>query len=216
MLGKRNPPSFNLQCQRTRFTLISAPRQPNTLPSTPQKRNISDTSFGPRSTNTTPTKLIKPESSIQDLQNTLVREVRGAIYHAAVIRMPWPRGRTNMRLVYQPYVFPINSFNSRSCQTYFKCRLADNETDKLDSVTAIADGAFVIHTDKVGNSDKSGLWSRQKTCLLFEVLFPSYLTTADSRPKDWRQPPNKSKAQAQSISRTQKRKNGRRKFLRKC
>lgn len=194
----------------------SAPRQPSTLPSTPQKRNISDTSFGPRSTQTTPTKLIKPESSIQNLQNTLIQEVHDAIYYAAVIRMPWPRGRTNMRLVYQPYVLPIDSFNSRSCQTYFKCRLPDNETDKLDSVTAIADGAFVIHTDKVGNSDKSGLWSRQKACLLFEVLFPSCLTTADNRPKDWRQPPNKSKAQAQPISRTQKRKNGRHKFLRKC
>ncbi len=95
---------------------VSAPRHPNTSPSTPQKRNISDASFGTRSANTTPTKLIKPESSIQELQNILVREIRGAIYYAAVIRMPWPRARTNVRLVYQQYIPPINPFNSRSAR----------------------------------------------------------------------------------------------------
>src|SRR5947207_14439401 len=35
-------------------------------PSTPQKRNVSDTSFGGRSPNTTPKKLKKPETYIQN------------------------------------------------------------------------------------------------------------------------------------------------------
>lgn len=153
---------------------VSGPRQPSASPATPQKRNISDTSFGTRSTETTPTKLTKPESSIQNLQNTLVYDVLEALYHTDSIRVPWARGRKNLRLVYRPYVFPIDPFNSRSCETYFKCRLPDNKIDKLDNVTAIADGAFLIVTDKVNNSERSGIWSKQRACLLFDVRSPQF------------------------------------------
>ena len=86
---------------------VSGPRQPSTLPATPQNRNVSDSSFGKRSTETTPTKLIKPESSIQNLQNTFVQDVLDALYDSDFIRMPWARGRKNLRLIYEPYAFRI-------------------------------------------------------------------------------------------------------------
>jgi hypothetical protein len=148
---------------------IAGPRQPSSLPSTPQKRDFSDTSFGTRSTETTPSKLTKPESSIQNLQNMLVYDVLDAIYDAAFIRVPWARGRKNMRLNYEPFVFPRNPFNSRSCKTSFVCRFPDNQTDRFDSVTAISDGAFILVTDKITASDRSGIWSKHSACLLFEV-----------------------------------------------
>lgn len=43
------------------------PRYPSTLPSTPQKRDASEASLDPHSTHTTPKKLVKPESVIQNL-----------------------------------------------------------------------------------------------------------------------------------------------------
>ena len=118
-----------------------------------KKRDFSDTSFGTRSTETTPSKLSKPESSIQNLQNTLVYDVLDAIYGAAFIRVPWARGRKNMRLNYEPFVLPRNQFNSRSCKISFVCRFPDNQTDKYESMTAISDGAFILVKDKVINSD---------------------------------------------------------------
>ena len=86
---------------------IAEPRLPSALPSTPQKRDFSGTSFGPRSTEGTPITLIKPEPNIQDLQNTLVRDVLRAIYGSPYIRVPWARGRQNMRLSYEPYNLPL-------------------------------------------------------------------------------------------------------------
>jgi hypothetical protein len=77
------------------------PRKPSTSPSTPQKRNVSDTSFGGRSPNTTPKKLKKPETHIQQLQNTLVVDILKALYDRRNIPVPWVRGR-NLRLFYAP------------------------------------------------------------------------------------------------------------------
>jgi hypothetical protein len=80
----------------------SWPRLPSTQPSTPKKRDFSDTSFGNRSTETTPTKLVSPESSIQYLQDTLVRDVIDAVFGRPYVPVTWPRGRKKMRLVYDP------------------------------------------------------------------------------------------------------------------
>jgi hypothetical protein len=80
----------------------SAPRLPSTLPSTPQKRNLSGTSNGNRSTSSTPTKLVKPEKDIQWLQDTLATEVIKAIFEKPYIPVTWARGRTRMNLIYEP------------------------------------------------------------------------------------------------------------------
>ena len=79
----------------------SAPRLPSTLPSTPQKRNLSGTSNGDRSTHSTPTKLAKPEKDIQWLQDKLADEVIMAIFERPYIPVTWARGR-NMNLIYEP------------------------------------------------------------------------------------------------------------------
>lgn len=75
-------------------------RYPVTLPSTPQKRNISDTSFGTRSTESTPTKLVKPETDIQQLQNDLVGDVLEALYDKVHVKVTWVRGR-KLNLCYE-------------------------------------------------------------------------------------------------------------------
>jgi hypothetical protein len=152
----------------------SGPRFPGTVPITPQKRNISNgsaTSYGPESTDSTPTRMVKPESSIQELQGTLVYDIFDALYDSDFIQVKWARGRKNLRLIYEPYLLPIDPSNYRSCETDFICRLEDNKTKKFDHVTAIADGGFVLVTDTVSNPEKSGFWSKQRACLLFEVRF---------------------------------------------
>ena len=79
----------------------SSPRWPGTLPSTPKKRDFTDTSFENRSAETTPKRLVSPEVHIQYLQDTLVRDVIDAVFGTSV-PIKWPRGRKKMRLVYDP------------------------------------------------------------------------------------------------------------------
>ena len=176
---------------------VAGPRAPNTGSSTPQKRNFSDTSFGTRSTETTPTKLVKPEPSIQDLQGVLVRDVLNALYVIPRVPVPWARGRTNMFLSYESWVALCNPFDSRSCSTSFRCRYPDNRTEMLDSVTAIADGCLKIVTDKASNPGNFSIWSRQHACLLFEVCFHSL--TPDNSANGCMPPLNKLPAQVKLI-----------------
>ena len=61
--------------------------------------------------------------------------------------------------------FPRSTSHTSTLSVDFICRLPDNKTDLDDSVTAIADGALLLCTDK-NNEDL--IWSKQKTCLLFE------------------------------------------------
>jgi len=79
----------------------STPRLPSTLPSTPQKRSLSGTTNGTRSTGSTPTKLVKPEKDIQWLQDTLAADVIMAIFERPYIPVTWARGR-KMNLIYEP------------------------------------------------------------------------------------------------------------------
>jgi len=76
------------------------PRMPSTVTVTPQKRNISETSFGTASTETTPTKLTKPEQHIQLLQDTLVSDILLHVYRCDV-PVPWAEGR-ELYLSYGP------------------------------------------------------------------------------------------------------------------
>jgi hypothetical protein len=78
----------------------SLPRHPVTTPSITQKRSLSNTSFEPRSTESTPIKLVKPETDIQQLQNDLVGDVLSALYGKVHIKVTWPRGR-KLNLCYE-------------------------------------------------------------------------------------------------------------------
>jgi hypothetical protein len=79
-----------------------APRYPSTFHSTPQKRNASDASLDPPSTQTTPKKLIKAEPVVQNLQNLMVLAVFDALFHDVGMEIKWPQGR-KMRLLYAEY-----------------------------------------------------------------------------------------------------------------
>ena len=79
-----------------------APRYPSTFPSTPQKRNASDASLDPLSTQTTPKKLIKAEPVVQNLQNLMILAVFDALFDDVGMEIKWPRGR-KMRLLYAEY-----------------------------------------------------------------------------------------------------------------
>jgi len=59
---------------------------------TPRKRVVSNTSFGTQSTETTPIKFTKPETSIQQMQNYFVTDILDYIYNG-VISIPWARNR---------------------------------------------------------------------------------------------------------------------------
>ena len=63
------------------------------------KRKISDTSFGTRSTDTTPTKLDQPEAKVQSLQNKFVDVIITELW-AGKIHIPWAEGR-RMFLTYE-------------------------------------------------------------------------------------------------------------------
>jgi hypothetical protein len=102
------------------------PRQPSTFASTPQKRNISDTSFGTRSTETTPTKLAKPETDIQELQNDFVKDVFRALYGKRRVKVEWPRGR-KLNLCYEQYAIrhcwlSVDPTPPRSCAVWREIR----------------------------------------------------------------------------------------------
>ena len=55
--------------------LYSSPRFPTSYETPDDKRKVSDTSFGTRSTETTPHKLIQPETGVQSLQNAFVTDI---------------------------------------------------------------------------------------------------------------------------------------------
>jgi hypothetical protein len=69
------------------------------------KRNFSDTSFGTKSTETTPTKLTQPEAHVQSLQNSFVKEIMRRLWSGAQLKVPWAEGR-RMFLTYDKY-YPL-------------------------------------------------------------------------------------------------------------
>lgn len=110
------PPQSSLESTTATSTTTSTtstsnpttPRYPSTMPSTPQKRNASEASLDPKSTETTPKKLLKPEAVIQSLQNLLVLNIMEALFHDNSIPLKWPRGR-KMGMYYAELVSLIKS-----------------------------------------------------------------------------------------------------------
>lgn len=86
---------------------LSGPRIPSTssIAQTPTKRKISETSFGTRSTETTPTKLVSAEANIQNLQDAIVRDVIVGLYGTGV-PIKWARNRDGMGIKYQAFLHP--------------------------------------------------------------------------------------------------------------
>ena len=65
--------------------------QDTTFPKTPEKRKVSDSSFGLKSTETTPQKQIVKEPIIQALQNNFVEDIVEALWSGDEIPLPWVR-----------------------------------------------------------------------------------------------------------------------------
>src|SRR5579859_4329688 len=137
------------------------------VPVAPQKRKVSETSFGSRSTHTTPTKFLAPEPRIQSLQDYFVRELLRSLGDRSIT---WARDR-DMLIDYAPSVPCANSPDSRTCELSFLCWFEDNDTKVPDRIVAIADGALRMITDKPGRPEEYLKWSKQEACMLFEVLF---------------------------------------------
>jgi hypothetical protein len=76
--------------------LSSLESLPSARPVTPpsQIRSASGGSYGPRSTETTPQKLEKAESDIQDLLAYMVSDLIRGTYGNPYVPLPWVRGRT--------------------------------------------------------------------------------------------------------------------------
>jgi hypothetical protein len=79
------------------------PRYPTNIETPANKRNFSDTSFGNRSTETTPKKLSQLEAKVQSLQNTFVTTMINKLWLGS-IDMPWVKGR-RMFMTYAPYFY---------------------------------------------------------------------------------------------------------------
>jgi hypothetical protein len=71
---------------------MSQPRFPTSYESMPNKRKVSDTSFGTRSTETTPAKLDHPEAKVQSLQDTFVQSIIAKVWWGQV-DIAWAQGR---------------------------------------------------------------------------------------------------------------------------
>lgn len=79
----------------------SQPRFPQSYDTVGNKRKLSETSFGTRSTETTPIKLVHPEAKVQSLQNTFVKSIINKLWLGKV-GIPWARGR-HIFLTYTEY-----------------------------------------------------------------------------------------------------------------
>jgi len=153
------------------------PRLPSTISVTPQKRNVSDSSFGTHSTDTTPTKWVKPEASIQHLQNLLVSEVLFHL-HRGKVPINWVRGRPRPPFmqynVYLSLVECSSSTHSRSSKTSFKCFTRNNHSTIPDSVTVISDGVLrIVKWKSASRTEETTIeWNKQPVSLAFEVFSP--------------------------------------------
>jgi len=85
---------------------ISDHRGPSTSPITvtPVQRKASESSFGKRSTETTPSETFSPEANFQNLQSQLVYDVLDALYHVNAIPVSWVRNSEIMRIKYTSFV----------------------------------------------------------------------------------------------------------------
>lgn len=77
------------------------PRLPNAFETPDNKRKISETSFGTRSTESTPNKLIHAEAKVQSLQTKFVDTIINRLW-SGQIDIPWVQGR-HMFLTYTEF-----------------------------------------------------------------------------------------------------------------
>lgn len=75
---------------------------PSSFQTPDHKRKISDSSFGTRSTETTPTKLDQPEAKVQSLQNNFVAAIIKDVWWTRRIDVSWGEER-RMFLTYSEY-----------------------------------------------------------------------------------------------------------------
>lgn len=86
---------------------LSATLEPSTVPNpvTPtRKRKVSQTSYGKTFTDSTPSRLTSPETHIQEVQNSLVRDVIDALYDRPAVPVSWARNRESMTLRYATFI----------------------------------------------------------------------------------------------------------------
>jgi hypothetical protein len=140
------------------------------------KRKLSETSFGTRSTDSTPTKLDQPEAKVQSLQDKFIAAIVTNVWIGGKIDLSWVQGR-HMFLTYAEY-HPRDHTDTRTNKTSFKYmrRLPDGRTLE-GRVRAVADGALRLKTNKSTDPSKYCLWSKQRCALSFEVDSQSLLTT---------------------------------------
>ena len=77
------------------------PRLPNAIETPDNKRKISETSFGTRSTESTPNKLVHAEAKVQSLQTKFVDSIINKLW-SGKIDIPWVQGR-HMFLTYTEF-----------------------------------------------------------------------------------------------------------------
>ena len=131
-------------------------------------RTPSGSSFGTRSTETTPNKLVHAEPKVQALQNEFVKCILTKLW-TSQIHLSWVKGR-RMSLIYAEY--SCHDFNSyyRMSPTSFQYMLRRNEKEVVvGRVKAIADGCLRLRTNKRSNPEALCYWSKQKVALSFEV-----------------------------------------------
>jgi len=134
------------------------------------KRKVSDTSFGSRSTETTPTKLDHPEAKVQSLQDRFVSTIIAKVWWGK-IDITWAQGR-HMFLTYTEYPPPSpQPLTVRTSRTSFQYARPTADGDPLiGRVKAIADGALILKTNKSKDEGKYCVWSKQRCAISFEVI----------------------------------------------
>lgn len=78
------------------------PRFPISFETPDNKPKISETSFGTRSTESTPNKLVHAEAKVQSLQNIFVQTIINELWFGKVV-IPWAQGR-HMFLTYAEFM----------------------------------------------------------------------------------------------------------------
>jgi hypothetical protein len=146
----------------------SQPRFPQSYDAVDNKRKLSETSFGTRSTETTPIKLVHPEAKVQALQNTFVKTIIDTLW-VGKVDIPWAKGR-HMFLTYTEYPISYSPLTCRTNNMSFQYSLRSNSNETIiGRVRAIADGALRLKTNKIKDERKYGIWSKQRCALSFEV-----------------------------------------------
>lgn len=158
---------FTPPLDRPSAPIDTSPHPPSSFQTPSNKRTVSGTSFGTLSTETTPTRWTQPEIMVQQFQNQFITRIINTIWRGS-IRMPWITGR-KMVLQYRPYLPTQRRAYCRTSKTSFEFKLSKDGESRTGRVTAIADGALVLITDKAKDPNSTCIWSKQRSAIAFEV-----------------------------------------------